>query len=76
MLQTETVHSGITGFLRIPKEKVTDETVLTELVRESFVLVEMVMFLQDELGVRVVQDDLKDVRTVGDLVRALQSKSA
>lgn len=61
--------------LKLPPERLEDDRVLTDLVTESFVLVEMVIELQQELGVRVIQDDLKDVRTVGDLTALFASKS-
>ena len=61
--------------LRLSPERLDDARVLTDLVTESFALVEMVIELQQELGVRVVQDDLKDVRTVGDLVALFASKA-
>ena len=46
-----------------------DELVLTDLVAESFALIEVVIQLQETLKIRLVQDDLRDVSTVGDLVR-------
>ena len=39
------------------------------LVAESFALIETVIDLQEELGIRLLQEDLRDVETVGDLVR-------
>ena len=41
-----------------------DAATLTDLVVDSFLLVDMVISLQDDLGVILVQDDLKDVKTV------------
>lgn len=67
--------NAIAEFLKIPLAKLVDDAVLTELVRESFLLVEMVMFLQDEYSVRIIQEDLKTVRTVKNLVDVFISKS-
>ena len=50
-------------------EELGDDVELANLVAESFALVETVINLQEDLGIRLVQDDLRDVRTVGDLVR-------
>ncbi len=50
-------------------ESLADDVVLIDLVAESFALVETVINLQEELNFRLVQDDLRDVKTVGDLVR-------
>jgi len=45
-----------------------DNMVLTDLVAESFALIETVINLQEELKIRLVQDDLRGVNTVGDLL--------
>lgn len=45
-----------------------DDTALTDLVAESFALIEAVIALQEDLEIRLVQEDLRDVKTVGDLV--------
>jgi acyl carrier protein len=68
------VKARMAAFLRLSEDKLADDAVLTDLVTESFILVEMVMELQHELGIRLAQDDLKPVRTVGDLVRVIESK--
>jgi acyl carrier protein len=48
--------------------ELADAMVLTDLVAESFALIETVINLQEELHIRLVQEDLRQVRTVGDLV--------
>ncbi len=53
---------------RKPQE-LADEILLKNLVAESFALIETVIDLQEELGIRLLQEDLRDVETVGDLVR-------
>jgi acyl carrier protein len=60
--------------LKRPKEALTDEAPLLDLARESFMLVEMVIDLQETFGIRLVQEDLRSVRTVGDLIGMLASK--
>jgi acyl carrier protein len=76
MLSENQIKETISGFLKLPIDKLKDDAVLTELVHESFVLVEMVMFLQDEFQVRIIQQDLRNVRTMGELVKVFQAKSA
>ena len=61
------------AFLKIKISKLVDEAVLTDLVAESFVLVEMVIELQEEFSVRLVQEDLKHVKTVSELIQVFQS---
>ena len=46
-----------------------DATALTDLVAESFALIETVINLQEELHIRLVQEDLREVKTVADLVQ-------
>ena len=71
MLDVEKVTISMARFLNQPVTKLLDETQLTDLVTESFVLVEMVIELQEEFGIRLVQDDLRDVKTVRHLVDVL-----
>lgn len=68
------IKGHMSAFLKLPADRLDDARVLTDLVVESFVLVEMVIDLQEEFGVRVVQEDLKDVRTVGDLAALFASR--
>ncbi|MDX1432026.1 MAG: acyl carrier protein [Gammaproteobacteria bacterium] len=57
-------------------EELGDALVLTDLVAESFALVEVVIQLQESLGIRLMQEDLREVATVGDLVRVCASRLA
>ncbi len=66
----EAIKQRMARILKLTVPDLRDEASLTDLVTDSFLLVEMVVELQDDLGTRLVQDDLKDVKTVGDLVRA------
>ena len=50
-------------------DNLDDDMVLTDLVAESFALIETVINLQEDLSIRLVQEDLRNVKTVGDLVR-------
>lgn len=61
--------------LNIPIAKLSDESAnLTDLVHESFILIELVIALQEEFKVRLVQDDLQEVKTLGQLLDVLKSK--
>jgi acyl carrier protein len=71
----EIVKAKMAGLLRLPISKLQDESALTDLVAQSLVLVEMVIELQEEFGVRLVQEDLKDVKTVGDLTRLFETRA-
>ncbi len=71
----ESVRRRIAEILRQPIEKVADATELIDLVAESFVLVEMVIELQEEFHVRLLQEDLNGVRTVADLTRLVANRA-
>ena len=74
MATRQDVRVKMAEFLRHPLHKVTDQAVLTDLVTDSMILVNMVIELQEDLGVRLVQDDLKDVKTVGQLLAVFEGK--
>jgi acyl carrier protein len=64
----------IAAFLKQAPDKVRPELELTALVKESFVLIQMVVEMQESLKVRLVQDDLAKVKTVGQLIEAVARK--
>ena len=72
---TDKIKAKIASLLKQPISKLGDDTVLTDLVVESFALIEMVIELQEEFKVRLVQDDLKNVKTVGDLTSLIESRT-
>lgn len=57
-------------------ESITDDAVLSSLVNSSFVLVELVIELQEEFGVRFQQVDMNGVTTVGQLIALIESRLA
>jgi acyl carrier protein len=75
MIDRASVKEKMAAFLKQPASKLSDDMLLTDLVAESFVLVELVIELQEDLGVRFVQEDLKNVRTVGDLSSLFESRA-
>lgn len=51
-----------------------DDQALTDLVAESFALVEAVIRIQEILDIRLVRDDLRDVSTVGELAAVVAAR--
>ena len=74
MIEQGKVKEAMATLLKQPVAKMEDGTVLTDLVTDSFLLVEMVIELQELLGVRLVQEDLNHVKTVGDLTQVVVAK--
>ena len=68
------IKAKIAELLKVPEERVEGKAVLKELVTDSFLLVEMVIELQEVFGVRLVQDDLREVQTVTDLTTLFLSR--
>jgi acyl carrier protein len=59
-----------------PDQVVEDATFAEDLEADSLDLVELVMSLEDSLDVKIEEDDLGDVKTVGDAVDLILAASA
>jgi acyl carrier protein len=75
-LTTQKVRETLAQLARKPVEKIVDELPLNDLVADSFALVEIVIELQEELGVRLVRDHLQNVKTVGEFTRVVVERAA
>ena len=76
MKTREKVRTTMAEVLGHATSRVEDSALLTDLVNSSFLLVEMVIELQEEFGVRFQQADLADVKTAGDLIDLVISRVA
>jgi acyl carrier protein len=74
-LTESNLHAQIAEFFEKSIQDITSETLLKDLVQDSFVLVELVMGLQEDFNARIMQEDLKDVDSVGKLINAFMSKA-
>jgi acyl carrier protein len=72
---TDDVARQIAALLRVPADRVRPDTLLADLITESFLLVELVIDLQEEFGVRFLQDDVAKVRTVEDVANLVALRS-
>ncbi len=75
MFDKDAVKEKIANFLKQPISRLQDDALLTNLVVESFILVEMIIELQDTFGIRLVQEDMKDVKNVGQLTELFVSRA-
>jgi acyl carrier protein len=74
MFDQDKLKEKIAEFIKKPVSFLKEETVLTDLVAESFALIEMLIELQEEFEVRFfVQEDLRSIKTLGDLIRLFES---
>ena len=76
MDRKENVRRKMAEVLGLEPERVVDDAVLTDLVSSSFVLVEMVIEVQEEFGVRFGQADLSGVTTVAQFLELVAARMA
>jgi len=76
MIEPQQVKETLARLCRKPLEKVKEDALMTELVSDSFALVEIVIELQEDLGVRLMSEHLKGVATVADFTRVVCERSA
>ncbi len=71
----EKVKSLIASQLNIPVEKVNDESKLVEdLGADSLDIVEMLMTLEEEFGISIPDEETANMKTVGEIVKVIESK--
>lgn len=61
--------------LHRPRTMLSTDTELSQLAADSFVLVELVLELQDEFRVRFDHDDVQGLRTLGDVVDLVEARA-
>jgi acyl carrier protein len=77
MFDKARIKQRIAAVLRQPEALLADEALLSELVEESFALIELMIELQEEFGIRAfVQDDFKTVRKVDELITLIEQYGA
>ena len=74
MHSVQQVRNLVAEFVRRDPSMLDDDLVLRDLVTDSFRLVELLMTLQESLDVIVNQEDLVNVRTVGDLISVFATR--
>jgi acyl carrier protein len=75
-IDSATIKNRISDTLQLPLAKLADDRLLTDVVTESFAMVEVVIDLQEEFGVRLDQAELKKLKTVADLTTLVAAKAA
>jgi acyl carrier protein len=64
----EQIRSRIAEILGQPLDRLQNQSALADLVNSSFLLVELIIDLQDEFDVRFGQAEMQNVTTVGQLL--------
>jgi acyl carrier protein len=60
----------------VPAEDVTPEATFEDLDLDSLDLVEFAMAAEEDLGVRITDEEAEDLKTLSDTVSLLESKGA
>ena len=74
MKHRECIRQRLADFIKFPVSKVTDDKLLTELVADSFIFVELLLTLQEDFGIELSQEDLENVHIVADLLDLLHNR--
>lgn len=75
MIGFDDVAGRVASVLRIPAGSLTPQTSLADLPADSFLLVELIVDLQEEFDAAFTQARLREVTNLGDLVALLNETS-
>jgi acyl carrier protein len=64
----------VSNLASLPVDALDDDELLTDLLVDSFAIIDLSIAIQDELNILFVQQDLVQIRTVSDLVSLIKSK--
>ena len=76
MKRREQIRKRVAEILDRPVATITDAAELNSLVNSSFLLVELVIELQEEFSVRFRQEDMNHIATAGQLIDLVDSRAA
>lgn len=69
------IRTCIAQQLNIPVDSITaDSKLVDDLKADSLDIVELVTSLEEEYNIEISDEDIKNIRTVGDVVRFIESK--
>ena len=72
----ERIREMLAEQLEIEPEKITIESdILEDFEADSLDVVDMVMSLEDEFGIEIPDEQVENLRTVGDVVRYVEENS-
>ena len=75
-IDSNQIKARISSTLQLPISKLQDDALISDLVTESFAVIEMVIDLQEEFGIRLGQEDLKELTTLGSLTTLIAERIA
>ncbi len=73
----ERVKSTLAGYTDVPVKKMTlESTLMGDLGMSSFDLINVVVAFEDEFDIQIEDDEIREIQTLGDIVRKLEEKCA
>ncbi len=73
---SERVNLIVTDQLGVDKESLSPEAnLLDDLGADSLDVVELVMALEEAFGIEVPDDDVENIRTIGDIVQYIEARA-
>ena len=68
------VETILTDTFRVPEDEVSPEATFASMQLDSLDLVELTMVVEEDIGIRIEDDELEGVETVRDAVELLERK--
>ncbi len=75
MIEVEQIREKIAIFLNIPVRRVTDGTGLSDLIGDSSYFIEMILQIEEEFDIRIPEENLREVKTVGELIEVIRQSA-
>ena len=69
----EKVKKILADHLEMDENEITESTTLDDLGVDSLDAVEIIMELEDEFGIEIPDDEVENVKTVGDIVKIIEA---
>lgn len=73
MLNADAIKAEIAGFLDKKPSRLKETTLLSDLVQDSFLLVELYAHLQHKFGIEIDSEEFESIKTIGALIDRMQS---
>lgn len=74
MISQDMVIQYIASFVKLPTHKIQPDMHINDIVADSFLLVEMVLSLQEDFNILLDSDDFVGIESIADLTTLVQNK--
>lgn len=74
-IDKEAIKNNVAAFLKVPAARIDEATPLNGIVPDSFMLVELLIQLQEDYGIRLSQADIEHIETIADLTHLILTRT-